>query len=222
MAMRKVKTGVIGCGMISGIYLKNCTGTFQHILEVTACADQIPELARKRAEEFQIPRALAVDELLADPGIEIVLNLTAAAAHAPINLRALRAGKHVYTEKPFALTREEADSVLALADSQGLLVGCAPDTFLGAGLQTCRKLIRANRVRLQKQPGTCRLEKGEEHGQTAAHRINRLRIRRQDIPRPGHHSRTRAQTEQNRAEKEPNCPAAVSLGRGDGRCTGTV
>jgi predicted dehydrogenase len=139
--MRKVKVGVIGCGMISGIYLKNCTQVFNHILEVAACADLVPELARKRAEEFNVPKACTVEELLADPDIEIVLNLTAPVAHAPINLKALHAGKHVYTEKPFALTREDADEVLALAESRGLLVGCAPDTFLGGGLQTCRKLI---------------------------------------------------------------------------------
>lgn len=137
----KVKVGVIGCGVISQVYLKNCTGMFGDVLEVKAVADLVPELARKRAEEFQIPHVYTVDELLADPEIEIVLNLTAPAAHAPLNLRALEAGKHVYTEKPFALSREDAEQVLALAESRGLLVGCAPDTFMGAGIQTCRKLI---------------------------------------------------------------------------------
>ncbi|GGF97581.1 Gfo/Idh/MocA family protein [Paenibacillus abyssi] len=140
--MNRVKVGVIGCGMISGIYLKNCTQVFNHILEVAAVADLVPELASKRAEEFNIPAACTVEELLANPEIEIVLNLTAPIAHAPINLKALQAGKHVYTEKPFALNRNDAEEVLALAESKGLLVGCAPDTFLGAGLQTCIKLIK--------------------------------------------------------------------------------
>jgi predicted dehydrogenase len=139
--MKKVKVGVIGCGQISGIYLQNCTQTFNQILEVVACADLVPELARKRAEEFGVPRACTVEELLADPEIEAVLNLTAPKAHAEINLKALEAGKHVYAEKPFALTREDADRVLALAEAKGLRVGCAPDTFLGGGLQTCRKII---------------------------------------------------------------------------------
>jgi predicted dehydrogenase len=139
--MKKVKVGIIGCGMISSIYLRNCTQVFNHILEVVACADLVPELAQKRAEEFNIPIACSVEELIANPEIEIVLNLTAPVSHAPINLKALQAGKHVYTEKPFALTREDAHEVLTLAESKGLLVGCAPDTFLGAGLQTCRKLI---------------------------------------------------------------------------------
>ena len=139
--MRKVVVGVIGTGQISGIYLKNLTETFDDIVEVKAVADQVPELAAKRAEQFGVPNAWTVERLLADPDIELVLNLTAPVAHAPINLAALRAGKHVYTEKPFALTREDANEVLELAEKQGLLVGCAPDTFLGGGLQTCRKLI---------------------------------------------------------------------------------
>jgi predicted dehydrogenase len=139
--MEKVKVGVVGCGMISSIYLKNCTQVFNHILEVVACADLMPDLARKRAEEFSVPTYCTVEELLAHPDIDVVLNLTAPAAHAEINMRALHAGKHVYTEKPFALRREEAQEVLALAESKGLLVGCAPDTFMGASLQTCRKLI---------------------------------------------------------------------------------
>lgn len=139
--MKRVKAGVIGCGMISGIYLKNLTQAFNHIVDVAACADLMPELAKKRAEEFNVPAACTVEELLANPEIEIVLNLTAPAAHAPLNLKALQAGKHVYTEKPFALTREDAREVLTLAESKGLLVGCAPDTFLGGALQTCRKLI---------------------------------------------------------------------------------
>ncbi|MFC0331074.1 Gfo/Idh/MocA family protein [Paenibacillus sepulcri] len=139
--MRKIKAGVIGAGVISNIYLKNLTGMFSNIVEVKAVADLVQELARKRADEYNIPHVYTVDELLADSEIEIVLNLTAPVAHAPLNLRALEAGKHVYTEKPFALNREDADQVLALAQQKGLLVGCAPDTFLGAGIQTCIKLI---------------------------------------------------------------------------------
>lgn len=138
--MEKVKVGVIGCGQISGIYLKNCTQTF-NLLEVAACADLVPELAQKRADEYQIARTCSVEELLADPAIEIVVNLTVPKAHAAVNQQALQAGKHVYTEKPFALTAADADQVLALAQQQDLRVGCAPDTFLGGGLQTCRKLI---------------------------------------------------------------------------------
>jgi predicted dehydrogenase len=138
--MKRVKVGVIGCGRISGIYLENCTQIFD-ILEVAACADMVPELAQQRAEEFGVPRVYTVDELLADPEIEMVLNLTVPQAHTEVNLKALAAGKHVYTEKPFALSRADADQVLELAHTKNLRVGCAPDTFLGGGLQTCRKII---------------------------------------------------------------------------------
>ena len=109
--MNKVKVGVIGCGMISGIYLKNCAQTFE-ILEVAACADLVPELAQKQAAEFGIARACSVEELLADPEIEIVVDLTVPWAHAQVNRDILQTGKHVYTEKPFALNAADADGVL--------------------------------------------------------------------------------------------------------------
>lgn len=143
--MKPVRVGVIGCGMISGIYLKNCTRMFPN-LEVVACADIVPELAQRRAEEYGVPRACSVDELLADPAIEAVLNLTVPFVHAEVNLRALEAGKHVYAEKPFALTMDDADRVLELAQSLHLRVGCAPDIFLGGGLQTCRALIDSGAI----------------------------------------------------------------------------
>ncbi len=143
--MNPVRVGLIGCGMISSIYLKNCTQTFRN-LDVVACADLVPELARTRAAEFGIPRACTVDELLADPSIEAVLNLTIPTAHAAVNMQILAAGKHAYTEKPFALTMEDADQVLEYATAQGLRVGCAPDTFLGGGLQTCRALIDSGAI----------------------------------------------------------------------------
>ncbi|MCI3920730.1 Gfo/Idh/MocA family oxidoreductase [Paenibacillus sp. TRM 82003] len=140
--MRRVKIGVVGAGVISEIYLKNFTETFRHTVEVKSIADHVEALARKRASEYGIPHVCTLDEMLADPELEIVVNLTSPAAHAPINLKALHAGKHVYTEKPFALSERDADEVLSLAKSKGLYVGCAPDTMLGAGVQTCIKLIQ--------------------------------------------------------------------------------
>jgi len=139
-SMRKVKIGIIGCGNISVNYLKNCSQLFK-ILDVVACADIDMDRARAKAAEFSIPRAITVKELLADPEIEIVLNLTIPKAHAEVNLAALDAGKNVYVEKPLAITREDGCKILHLAKSKSLLVGCAPDTFIGGGIQTCRKLI---------------------------------------------------------------------------------
>lgn len=138
--MHKTPVGVIGCGAISSIYLQNLTSMFG-ITEVVAVSDLSLEAAKRKAAEHHIPRACTPEALLADPDIEMVLNLTSPAVHAAINLQILQAGKHVYTEKPFALTRKDADQVLALAQEKGLRVGCAPDTFFGAGLQTCRKII---------------------------------------------------------------------------------
>ncbi len=137
--MTKTKIGIVGCGNISGAYLK-IAQTFD-ILETVACADAIPDLAAAKAAEYGVPKVCSADELLADPDIDIVVNLTPPAAHAEIALKALQAGKSVYNEKPLAIRREDAQRMLQLAKERKLLVGCAPDTFMGAGLQTCRKLI---------------------------------------------------------------------------------
>lgn len=136
--MSTAGVGVVGCGNISGTYLK----VFRDLDGVTplACADLDMARAEARAAEFDL-RACTVDELLADQTIEIVLNLTVPGAHAEIARKVLQAGKSVYNEKPLAIERSEGQALLALAEQNGLRIGCAPDTFLGAGLQTCRRLI---------------------------------------------------------------------------------
>jgi len=139
--VEKAKIGVVGCGRISPQYLDNLVRRFPFCMEVVACADLIREAAEQRAQEYGIPRVCTVDEMLADPEIEIVVNLTVPAAHYEVSMAALQAGKHVYTEKPLAVTRAEGKELIDTARSKGLLIGGAPDTFLGAGLQTCRKLL---------------------------------------------------------------------------------
>jgi predicted dehydrogenase len=134
-----IPVGIIGCGNISAIYLEN--GKLLEPFEIVAVADIEMDRARARAEEYGVPRACTVDELLADPQIQIVINLTIPAAHAEVALQVLGAGKSVYNEKPLSVQREDAQRLLALAREKGLRVGCAPDTFLGGGIQTCRKLI---------------------------------------------------------------------------------
>lgn len=136
--MPPVGVGVIGCGNISAIYLK-VMPTFDH-LRVVGCADMVYARAQQQAATFGI-QAMTVEALLADPAIDIVVNLTIPAAHATIARAALEAGKSVYNEKPLALTFEEGRALVSLAEARGLLIGGAPDTFLGAGLQTCRRLI---------------------------------------------------------------------------------
>ena len=130
--------GIIGCGNISDIYFK-APGKFP-ILNITACADIDAARAAAKAETYGV-RALGVDELLADPSIDIVINLTIPGAHAEVDLAVIGAGKSVYAEKPLALNREDGAAIIAAAEAAGVRVGSAPDTFLGAGLQTCRKLV---------------------------------------------------------------------------------
>src|SRR5579864_7853334 len=136
--MERVRVGVVGCGAISAAYFKMAPRL--PILEMAACADLDPEKARARAAEFAVPKVCSVAELLADPTIDVVLNLTVPKAHVPIALQALEQGKHTYAEKPFGVNREEGRKLLDDASARGLRVGCAPDTFLGAGIQTSRKL----------------------------------------------------------------------------------
>jgi len=137
--MTPTKVGIIGCGNISGIYCQN--GKTFEILDIVACADLIPERAKARAQEYGIPVACSVEELLANPEIEIVIDLTTPEAHAEVASAVLDAGKSVHNEKPLTIAREEGQRLLKIACEKGLRVGCAPDTFLGAGIQTCRKLI---------------------------------------------------------------------------------
>ena len=142
--MERTKIGIIGCGNISKIYC-GIPKKFSNV-EVVACADIDLERARAKAAEHGIAKALSVDDLLEDPDVEIAVNLTIPAVHAAVSKRILEAGKHVYSEKPLATNREDAVALLKLAKEKGLRVGCAPDTFLGAGLQTCRQIIDAGTI----------------------------------------------------------------------------
>lgn len=137
---QKMKIGIAGCGNISDAYFSGCTKLCQN-LEVVACSDVILERAREKAAKWNIPLACSTEELLANPEIELVVNLTIPKLHAKLNTQVLQAGKHVYVEKPLAISLPDAKAVMELAATKGLRVGCAPDTFLGAGIQTCRAII---------------------------------------------------------------------------------
>jgi predicted dehydrogenase len=137
--MQKVRIGILGCGAISGQYL-DMAKNFP-ILEIAACCDLDAARAKWAAEKYAIEKICTLEELLADKSIDIILNLTVPKAHGPTCLQILQAGKHVYVEKPLSVTREEASKLIETAKSKNLRIGCAPDTFMGAGAQTARKLI---------------------------------------------------------------------------------
>ena len=136
-----MKVGMVGVGCISGIYLKNFKETFKDVQLVAVC-DLIRERAEKAQKEYNIPKIYdTMEELFADPEIDIVLNLTRPYQHYEVSKGALEAGKHVYSEKPLGADWEEGTALVKLAQEKGLWIGGAPDTFMGAGIQTCRKLI---------------------------------------------------------------------------------
>ena len=140
MAEKPIRVGVVGSGLISGIYLKNMIERFD-ILEVAGLCSSHYENAKRRADEFGIPAYESLEALLADESVDLVVNLTPAPAHEDIIRKALMAGKHVYTEKVITTSHESARALKELAASKGLWLGSAPDTFMGAALQTARKAI---------------------------------------------------------------------------------
>ena len=134
-----VVVGVVGAGKISEQYVANMRDFPD--LDVRIVADLIPERAEHIATEFGVAESGTFDQLLADADVELVVNLTIPAAHVEVASAALAAGKHVWNEKPLALDRESGRQLVEQADAAGLLVGCAPDTFLGPGWQTTRRMI---------------------------------------------------------------------------------
>ena len=136
---KSFRVGLIGTGRISDIYLKNIKG-FAGV-DITACGSLNMDESRAKAAEYGVPRVMTPDEIIADPDIDAVLNLTIPAAHAGISIAALEAGKHVYSEKPFVTDLDDGRRILNLAAAKGLKVGNAPDTFFGGRWQTLRKLL---------------------------------------------------------------------------------
>src|SRR5215475_1878495 len=158
--MDKLGVGIIGCGNISTIYMRNM-GSFRD-LRLIACADVRREAAQAQAAEFGI-EPLSIDALLARPDIQIVVNLTTPNAHFPVSQAALAAGKHVFGEKPITVEANDAATLVAEAAQRGLKLGCAPDTFLGGGGRLAREIIDEGRIG-KVLSGTCFLmSHGMEH-----------------------------------------------------------
>lgn len=139
--MKKIRVGLIGCGMISHIYIKNITGIFSAYFELVGCYDLLEEARNNCAKSNNIIAFETLESIIKAEGIDLILNLTIPAVHYKIAKMALLAGKHTYSEKPLATTLVEGEYLVQLAREKGLAIGAAPDTFLGGGLQTCKRLL---------------------------------------------------------------------------------
>ncbi|NKJ98035.1 gfo/Idh/MocA family oxidoreductase [Rhizobium leguminosarum bv. viciae] len=139
----KLRIGVVGCGNISLAYMRNAP-LFRDV-EIIACADLNADAAKRRAAEFDL-RAADVDSLIDDKNIDLILNLTIPAAHFDVSMRALSAGKHVFTEKPLGVTAAEGRRLVDAAAGKGLMLGSAPDTFLGAAGRHARRQMEAGAI----------------------------------------------------------------------------
>ena len=142
-ARQRLGVGIIGAGNISSQYLKAMRDF--PVLDIRAIADMRPEVAAKKAAEFGVP-SKTVDDLLADPSVDIIVNLTIPRAHVAVGLRAIAAGKHVYSEKPLGVSFAEGKTLIAAAKRKGVRVGSAPDTFLGGGHQQARAVIDSGKL----------------------------------------------------------------------------
>jgi len=141
--VKKLRIGILGCGAISGHYLRSARDVFSDTQVVTACADLVREKAAGAAREYGIAKVQTPEEMLDDPDLDLIVNLTVPQVHEELTLACLTHGKHVYSEKPIAMTREGAQKIRNAADRFGLRVGCAPDSFLGAPLQTAKKVVES-------------------------------------------------------------------------------
>ena len=139
MVVKKVKTAVIGAGMISDIYLENLKKRFS-IIELVGISDMVSEKSKKQSQKYNI-KQMTNEEILDDEEIELVLNLTYASAHYEVNKQILEAGKHCYSEKMMCITMEQADELNDLRKKNKLMFAVAPDTFLGATMQTVRYIV---------------------------------------------------------------------------------
>ncbi len=157
----KIKLGIIGCGNISAAYFKTLKRF--NILHVFACADTDASKAEAKAAEFNVPECCTPEEIFRDPGIRIIVNLTTPEAHYEVAMAAIEAGKCVYNEKPLTINLEDGKRLLEAAEAKGLLLGCAPDTFLGAGIQTSRKLIDDGWIGEPVAAAAFMMSRGHEH-----------------------------------------------------------
>lgn len=158
--MRRIKTAVVGCGSISEIYMQSLTNGKFSVIELYACSDLMVPRMEEQAKKFGI-RAMTLDEILDDDSIELVVNLTTPAAHYPITKAALEHGKHVWSEKMIAVDLWQGEELCRIADEKGLYLGVAPDTFLGASVQTAKYILEKGLIGT---PVSCRASVSRNYG----------------------------------------------------------
>ncbi|MEV5883859.1 Gfo/Idh/MocA family oxidoreductase [Streptomyces sp. NPDC052020] len=141
---RPLGVGIVGCGDIFQRYVRGLRQFPE--LRIVRCADILPDRAARAASEQAIPATGSTDELLQDPAVDLVLNLTPPLAHAHVSLAAIEAGKHVYTEKPLAADLADAARLVTRAAQRGVRIGTAPDTFLGRSCQMALQAIQAGDI----------------------------------------------------------------------------
>ncbi|MBT3994011.1 MAG: Gfo/Idh/MocA family oxidoreductase [Gammaproteobacteria bacterium] len=139
-----MKVGVIGCGNIADIYFKNSKQFFNNF-EIDACADINEEASKIFAKKYNV-RQLSVEDILADKEIEFIINLTTPNVHYEVSKSIIESNKHSYSEKPLSIEFDDGKKLNDLAEENNVYVGCAPDTFLGAGIQTARNLLDDNAI----------------------------------------------------------------------------
>lgn len=140
--MKRMKTAIVGCGVISDVYMQSFKDRFS-VIDLLACSDLDEERMASAARKFGI-KPMTYDEILADPEVELVVNLTSPGAHYALTKQALERGKHVYSEKMLAVKFHQAVELCSIAKKNHVRLGCAPDTFLGGGLQTARYAMDRN------------------------------------------------------------------------------
>jgi predicted dehydrogenase len=163
------KIGIVGTGNISKIYLDNLTGMFGKKVKLTSIMDEIFERSEKAAAEYNIKAFRSLDEMLESGDVDIILNITPPKEHFKIALAAVKKKKHVYNEKPLCSKREEAVQLIKAAAENGVRVGGAPDTFLGAGIQTSRKLIDDGWIGKPVAATAVMMSRGPEHWHPSPH-----------------------------------------------------
>lgn len=144
--MKKTRIGIMGCGIISDIYIKNFQGMHSDVVELVAISSRHIERSRAVADKYGIPYAMEPEEFYSSDKFDLVVNLTVPKAHYEVCKKSLEAGKHIYTEKPLSLNYDEGEKLIKLAEEKGLYLGGAPDTFMGAAIQTARAAIEGGAI----------------------------------------------------------------------------